>query len=305
MNGLNAAPSSPHRRQRLIDTGGLACKYAFYAYACSAMVNILRRTSSTPPSQSTCWSPAASPMSTYYVDGFQGAGVTVHVEETPKLHGRYLSSYYQDCLLKLPAFKLRSLDPPALKRVLAFDSDQLVMKNLDHLFAGLPDVDLAAPRAYWLAKDFLASTNAEKGFGKRPVDSSGGPLVAAVGSAQRPSPTLIPGVPLSLSKALHGYGTSAGRQRLMQDFGSRLINRVSSQLPAPLLPVESSAAVGPPSAIRPPAATASAAYGDEPLTSPRFPFTRSYTDELYRLQDAAAVIANVPSISHRHPMTSP
>lgn len=45
-----------------------------------------------------------------------------------------------------------------LKRVLAFDADQLILKNLDHLFEGLPEVDLAAPRAYWLAKDFLAST---------------------------------------------------------------------------------------------------------------------------------------------------
>ncbi|KAF2767468.1 hypothetical protein EJ03DRAFT_276140, partial [Teratosphaeria nubilosa] len=67
------------------------------------------------------------------------------------------ASYYQDCLLKLVGFKLHELDP-TLKPVLALDSDQLVMKNLDHLFVGLPDVDLAAPRAYWLSKDFLAST---------------------------------------------------------------------------------------------------------------------------------------------------
>lgn len=80
----------------------------------------------------------------------------VHFEEAPPLSGGN-AGYYGDCLLQLLAFKLHRLSP-GLKRVLAFDSDQLIMRNLDHLFTGLPAVDLASPRAYWLAKDFLAST---------------------------------------------------------------------------------------------------------------------------------------------------
>ncbi|KAH9827368.1 hypothetical protein Tdes44962_MAKER09748 [Teratosphaeria destructans] len=133
--------------------------YVFYAtadpYACSVLVNIHRLHDLlhvTYPIHVL----VSSAISETYIDAFRSAGVTVHVERAPPLKGTG-ASYYQDCLLKLVAFKLHEWDP-TLKRVLAFDSDQLVMKNLDHLFVGLPDVDLAAPRAYWLAKDFLAST---------------------------------------------------------------------------------------------------------------------------------------------------
>jgi len=37
------------------------------------------------------------------------------------------------------------------------DADQLILRSLDSLFE-LPDVDLAAPRAYWIGKDAIAST---------------------------------------------------------------------------------------------------------------------------------------------------
>lgn len=88
----------------------------------------------------------------------ENMNATVYIQPPPPLN---LTSggggYYQDCLLKLLAFKLHVLNPD-LKRVLIFDADQLIMKKLDHLFSGLPEVDLAAPRAYWLAKGFLAST---------------------------------------------------------------------------------------------------------------------------------------------------
>lgn len=47
---------------------------------------------------------------------------------------------------------------PGLNRILALDADQLILRNLDDLFTGLPTVDLAAPRAYWLSRDFIAST---------------------------------------------------------------------------------------------------------------------------------------------------
>lgn len=124
--------------------------YVFYAtadlYACSTLVNIhrLRALNSTIPIHVL----ASEYLSVPYMDALQGADVTVHVEETP--YARYLAGgYYEDCLLKMLAFKMHKLDP-SLKRVLIFDSDQLVLKHFDNLFTDLPRVDLAAPRAYWL-----------------------------------------------------------------------------------------------------------------------------------------------------------
>ncbi|KAG6357810.1 hypothetical protein INS49_013689 [Diaporthe citri] len=124
--------------------------YVFYAtsipYACSALVNIhqLRNLGSTVPIHVL----ASEKVSKAYIDAFASAGVTTHVEMTPKLplqHGHY----YEDCLLKLVVFKMHTLDP-SLKRVILFDSDQLILKHFDNLFSDIPPVDLAAPRAYWL-----------------------------------------------------------------------------------------------------------------------------------------------------------
>ncbi|EME80496.1 uncharacterized protein MYCFIDRAFT_78218 [Pseudocercospora fijiensis CIRAD86] len=137
--------------------GGYA--YSFYAtndqYACSVLVNVYRLQQDL-----RCHIPihviAASKVSQAYISAFEERGVTVHIEQPPPLPSG-ADGYYIDCLLKLLAFKLHRL-APGLRRVLAFDSDQLIMQNLDHLFSGLPVVDLAAPRAYWIAKDFLAST---------------------------------------------------------------------------------------------------------------------------------------------------
>ncbi|KAK4539599.1 hypothetical protein LTR36_010535 [Oleoguttula mirabilis] len=140
-----------------ISTEGFA--YLFYAtadpYACSALVNIHRLQhvlNATVPIHVL----ASSDVREAYIAAFRAANATVHIEQAPPLKDG-AGGYYQDCLLKLLAFKMHVIDP-SLRRVLAFDSDQLIMQNLDHLFSGLPDVDLAAPRAYWLAKDFLAST---------------------------------------------------------------------------------------------------------------------------------------------------
>lgn len=124
--------------------------YVFYAtsdsYACSALVNIhqLQTLGSAVPIHVL----ASEGVSKVYTDAFATAGVTVHLEVTPKLplqHGHY----YEDCLLKLVVFKLHKLDT-TLKRVLLFDSDQLILKTFDNLFSDIPPVDLAAPRAYWL-----------------------------------------------------------------------------------------------------------------------------------------------------------
>lgn len=122
----------------------------FYAtspsYACSALVNIhqLQTLGSTVPIHVIASEKVPRP----YIDAFETAGVTTHVETTPKSHLQH-GHYYEDCLLKLFVFKMHKLDP-SLKRVLLFDSDQLILKHFDNLFSDIPPVDLAAPRAYWL-----------------------------------------------------------------------------------------------------------------------------------------------------------
>ncbi|KAF7196007.1 Glucose N-acetyltransferase 1 [Pseudocercospora fuligena] len=137
--------------------GGYA--YSFYAtndqYACSVLVNVYRLQQDLR-SQIPIHVIASSKVSQAYISAFEERGVTVHIEQPPSFPAG-AGGYYIDCLLKLLAFKLHRL-APGLRRVLAFDSDQLIMQNLDHLFSGLPVMDLAAPRAYWIVKDFLAST---------------------------------------------------------------------------------------------------------------------------------------------------
>jgi hypothetical protein len=47
---------------------------------------------------------------------------------------------------------------PTLKRVIVLDSDQLILKPLDHLFhMDELDVDLAAPRTYWIVKEMFST----------------------------------------------------------------------------------------------------------------------------------------------------
>lgn len=122
--------------------------YVFYAtednYACSCLVNIHRLRNifnSTIAIHILVTSAVTNPL----IDAYRARNVTVHVETPPPLAVPE-GGYYQNCLLKLVAFKMHRL-APHLKRILVLDSDQLIMKPLDHLFEGLPEVDLAAPRA--------------------------------------------------------------------------------------------------------------------------------------------------------------
>ncbi|KAF2209906.1 hypothetical protein CERZMDRAFT_99965 [Cercospora zeae-maydis SCOH1-5] len=132
--------------------------YAFYAttdeYACGVLVNLrrLKELEARYPVH-VLLSPSVSQS---YVEAIAGAGAQIHVENPPPLPGGSMG-YYADCLLKLLAFKIHRI-APGVERVLAFDSDQLIMRNLDQLFSGLPIGSISAPRAYWIAKDFLAST---------------------------------------------------------------------------------------------------------------------------------------------------
>ncbi|KAI3390562.1 hypothetical protein diail_9197 [Diaporthe ilicicola] len=125
--------------------------YVFYAtshsYACSALVNIhqLQVLGSTVPVHVL----VSDKVPQAYIDAFKAAGVSVHVEETPK-SSLEPGNYYEDCLLKLLVFKMHKVVPD-LKRVLLFDSDQLILKHFDNLFSDIPPADLAAPRAYWLS----------------------------------------------------------------------------------------------------------------------------------------------------------
>lgn len=133
--------------------------YVFYAtndnYACSVLVNIhrLKKLLHTALAIHVI---ATLEVSEDVLQAIRAAGATLHIQPTPPLPDTAVQ-YYRDSLLKLRAFQMHKLSP-GLTRVLAFDADQLVMKNMDHLFTDLPDVDLAAPRAYWLSKDWLSST---------------------------------------------------------------------------------------------------------------------------------------------------
>lgn len=137
----------PLSRKEAEDSG---FAYVFYAtspsYACSALVNIhqLQTLGSTVPIHVL----ASDKVPQAYFDAFATSGVTTHVEVAPKSHLQH-GHYYEDCLLKLVVFKMHKLDR-SLKRVLLFDSDQLILKHFDNLFSDIPPVDLAAPRAYWL-----------------------------------------------------------------------------------------------------------------------------------------------------------
>lgn len=131
--------------------------YVFYAtedqYACAALVNI-HRLQEDLQTQLRVIVLVSSIVSSYYLDALHQRNVTVVTHEPPAL-AQGSVDYYRDVLLKLVSFKLHRMDP-SLKRVLALDSDQLVMKNLDAVFH-LPHVDLAAPRAYWVGKDAICS----------------------------------------------------------------------------------------------------------------------------------------------------
>ena len=135
--------------------------YIFYAtsdlYACSALVNIARLRNILN-STLAIHILVSEEVSASYLTAMKSLDTTVHLEKVPQpASGTINIGYYRDCMLKLLAFKMHILSP-GLKRVLAFDSDQLILRNLDNLFTGLPPVDLAAPRAYWINKSMLAST---------------------------------------------------------------------------------------------------------------------------------------------------
>ena len=132
--------------------------YVFYAttdeYACSVMVNI-HRLKAQFHTRHRIHVLLSSDVSRAFVNAIAGSGATVTIRDPPPL-AQGSAAYYKDCLLKLMAFGLHQLDD-SIERVAVLDADQLILQDLDHVF-DLPQTDLAAPRADWLAPDAIAST---------------------------------------------------------------------------------------------------------------------------------------------------
>jgi len=130
--------------------------YVFYAtqdtYACSVLVNIhqLQIVHKTPH---RIFVLITKDISANYISALSSTGATLSLQNPPALReGTEGNVYYKDCLLKLFGFKMHHIDP-SLKKAIVLDSDQLIVKSLDHLFhMDDLDVDLAAPRAYWIDK---------------------------------------------------------------------------------------------------------------------------------------------------------
>ncbi len=118
-------------------------------YACSLLVNIelLRSLRSTLAVHVL----VSSDVGHNFAQSLRELGAGVDLQKCSRI-AEDARSYYKDCLLKLLAFKMYKI-VPGLERVLVLDSDQLILRKLYSMFEGLPEIDLAAPRAYWLAKD--------------------------------------------------------------------------------------------------------------------------------------------------------
>ncbi|KAF2224883.1 nucleotide-diphospho-sugar transferase [Elsinoe ampelina] len=133
--------------------------YVFYAtedaYACSVLVNIDRLQKGFK-TKHRIFVLATRDLTKAYLDAFKARGVTVSIQTAPEMPSSS-AQYYINCMVKLFAFKMHHIDK-SLRRILIIDSDQLILQNLDHLFTTLPEVDLAAPRAYWLGSNMLSST---------------------------------------------------------------------------------------------------------------------------------------------------
>ncbi|PNS20954.1 hypothetical protein CAC42_2885 [Sphaceloma murrayae] len=135
--------------------------FVFYAtedaYACGVLINIDRLQKGFK-TKYRIFVLITRDLSKSYRDALASRNVTVSLQNPPKMPAS-AAQYYVNCLVKLYTFKMHHIDP-SLRRVLVIDSDQLILQNLDHLFTGLPEVDLAAPRAYWIDKgtNVLSST---------------------------------------------------------------------------------------------------------------------------------------------------
>lgn len=131
--------------------------YVFYAtqdnYACSVLVNVDRLNNLFNTSHRIIVL-VKPDLPSLYLTALTAQNATVIPYEPPPLADDNVP-YYQDVLLKLVGFRLHHYIP-SLKRVLILDSDQLILQSLDHIFS-LPEVDIAAPRAYWQTEGFTSA----------------------------------------------------------------------------------------------------------------------------------------------------
>lgn len=153
---LNTTAIAPLRSDQP-DFSASSFAYVFYAtqddYACSVLVNVdrLNNLFKTPHKIIVLVKPD---LATQYLTALTAQNATVIPYEPPSLADNHVS-YYRDVLLKLVGFRLHHYIP-SLKRVLILDADQLILQSLDHIFS-LPDVDVAAPRAYWQSGGFTSA----------------------------------------------------------------------------------------------------------------------------------------------------
>ncbi|EFI28137.1 hypothetical protein CC1G_14164 [Coprinopsis cinerea okayama7 len=123
--------------------------FVFYAtnagYACGALL-LIKQLSSLSPGISTVLMVPPTFLPRNLVP-FQRFNTTIVKLKPPPLAGGG-DAYYWSALLKLRAFQLQE-QLPDLKRIIVMDSDQIIRKPLHHLFH-LPEVEVAAPVAYWL-----------------------------------------------------------------------------------------------------------------------------------------------------------
>jgi len=133
--------------------------YVFYAttdeYACAVLVNI-NRLQTRFFTRHRIHVLLSKDVSTVYVNAITLTGATITVRDPPPVGIHWGADRYKHCLLKLLAFGLHEIDR-SFERIAVMDADQLILQELDHVF-DLPQTDLAAPRADWIARDFVAST---------------------------------------------------------------------------------------------------------------------------------------------------
>jgi hypothetical protein len=134
--------------------------YVFYAtsdeYACSALIGLKRLREFR--THNRLYALLTDNVAKGYKEEMESINVTVSIHKPPahpRPRSHHAENRMENTLMKLYAFRMHQLDA-TLRRVLVLDADTYIYKSLDTVFH-LPDVDVAAPRAYWKGRDVLSS----------------------------------------------------------------------------------------------------------------------------------------------------
>ena len=138
--------------------------YAFYAtsnkHLCAVLVNVLalKQSNSSSSIGFVLVYPSNVSLSPMQLERARKSGIDLREVEplegppsTTDTFEQGVQNYYNNVFTKLRIFQLYDYD-----RLVYLDADAIVFRNLDHLFF-LPDVFLAAPRAYWLTQPQFTS----------------------------------------------------------------------------------------------------------------------------------------------------